>query len=162
MNTITRTHTTTDIRKVLEKFQADLQMLAVRTQAMTLDHAQKCAHDISLMAQEKCLEHVHVQLRDTYGHLIRVHRYSVKEDILSDSQRPGENRWPCVPDGTLCVLVDVEYSDDQRLENLKRSGKLKLNWSTSFLSTNYSGMQNDGARLYSSNSYGWQRDTFVN
>ena len=37
MSTMTQTHTRTDIRKVFENFQADLQMLAARTQAMELD-----------------------------------------------------------------------------------------------------------------------------
>ena len=160
MSTITQTYTRTDIRRVFENFQADLEMLAVRTQAMTLDHARKCAYDIRLMAQEQCLRYVHVQLRDFHGHLVRVHRYSVQEDILSDSQRPGGNRWPCLPDGTLHVLVDP--SDKLRLEQLKKARKLKLNWSLSYLSTDYSRMRNDGARLYSSNSYGLRRDTFVN
>ena len=160
MSTITQTYTRTDIRKVFENFQADLQMLAVRTQAMELDHAQKCAYDVSLMAQEKCLKYVHIQLYDSYGNLIKVHRYSVEEDILSDSQRPGVNRWPCLPDGSLCVIV--EYSDNQEAEKLQRSRTLKLHWSPSSLSTNYSGMRNDSERLYSSNSYGLRRDTFVN
>ena len=160
MSTITQTFTITDIRKVFENFRADLEMLAVRTQAMRLDHAQKCAYDICLMALGQCLRYVHIQLRDFHGNLVKVHRYSVKEDILSVSQRPGENRWPCLPGGTLSVLVDP--SDNLRLEQLKQSGKLKIAWSPSPLSTNYSGMRNDGARLYSSNSYGLRRDSFVN
>ena len=159
MGTITQTYTITNIRKVFENFRADLEMLAVRTQAMTLDHAQKCADDICLMAQEHCLKNVHVQLYDFYGNLVRVHRYSVEKDISSDSQRPGGNRWPCLPNGTLCVLI--EDFDTQKLEELKRSGQLKINWGHSYWSTNYSGMRNDGARLYSSNSYGLRRDTFV-
>ena len=159
MNTITQTHTRTDIRKVFENFQADLQMLALRTQAMELDHAQKCAEDVCLMAQENCLKYVHVQLYDCYERLVKVHRYSVEEGILSGSQRPGENRWPCLPDSTLCVIV--EYSDNQKFERLKISRKLKLNWGTSFLSVNYSRMRNDGERFYSSNNYGLRRDTFV-
>ena len=69
MNTITRTYTRTDIRKVFENFQADLRMLAVRTQAMELDHAEKCAYDVCLMAQEQCLTRVHVQLYDSSGNL---------------------------------------------------------------------------------------------
>ena len=82
MNTITRTYTRTDIRKVFENFQADLQMLAVRTQAMELDHAQKSAYDVSLMAQEECLKYVHVQLYDLYGNRVRAHRYVVDKDII--------------------------------------------------------------------------------
>lgn len=160
MNTMTQTYTRTDIRKVFENFQANLQMLALRTQAMELDHARKCADDVCLMAQEDCLKYVHVQLYDVYGNLVRVHRYTVEKDITSISQRPGGNRWPCLPNGTLCVIVT--YSDGQKLENLKRSGNLRLPWTSSSLSTDYSRMRNEGASFYSSNSYGLRRDAFVN
>ena len=160
MKTVTQTYTRTDIRKVFENFQADLQMLSVRTQAMESEQAQKCANDVCLMAQEKCLRRVHIQLYDASGRLVKVHRYSVEEDILSDSQRPGGNRWPCLPDGSLDVIV--EYSDRQKAERLKESGKLKLNWGPSSLSIDYSGMRNDADRFYSSNNYGLRRDTFVN
>ena len=141
-------------------FRADLEMLALRTQAMSLGHAQQLAHDVALMAEVKCLRYIHVQLRDYYRNLVRVHQYTVQEDISSDSQRPGANRWPCLPDGTLYVII--EYSDEQKLERLKRSGQLKTNWGPSYWSTNYSGMRSDGTRLYSSNSYGLRRDTFAN
>ena len=161
MNTVTQTYTRTDIRDVFESFQADLQMLAVRTEAMELDRAQNYAYDVCLMAQEECLSRVHIQLYDSSENLIKVHRYSVEGGILSDSQRPGGNRWPYLPNGSLCVIV--EYSDNQKIEKLKKSGKLKLHWSPSSLSISYSGMRNDGGeRLYSSNSYGLRRDTFVN
>ena len=160
MNYITQTYTRTDIRKVFERFQADLLMLAVRTQAMQLDYARKCSDDICLMAQEDCLTYVHIQLLDSYGNLVRAHRYAVKKDISSDSQRPGMNRWPCLPNGTLEVVVT--YSDKYKLDRLKNSGKLKLKWGRSFLSTNYYGMSNASTRLYTSNGYGLQRETFVN
>ena len=160
MSTMTQTYTRTDIRKVFENFQADIQMLAVRTQAMDPDLAKDFAYDICLMAIEKCLRRVHIQLYDSYGRRVKVHRYSVAEDILSDSQRPGGNRWPCLPDGELHVIV--EYSDTQKSEKLKKSGKLKIAWGPSSLSTDYSGMHSDGGRLYSSNGYGLQRETFVN
>ena len=160
MRTSTQTYTRTDIRKVFENFQADLQMLAIRTRAMELDHALKCAHDVSVMAQAECLSKVHVQLYDSSGNLVKVHRYSVHRDITSDSQRPGGNRWPCLPAGRLHVIV--EYSDRQMAEELKASRALILRWSPTDLSTDYSGMRNDDDRLYSSNTYGLHRDTFVN
>ena len=65
MSTLTQTYTKIDIRRVFENFQADLRMLALRTQAMELDHAKDCAEDIILMAQEQCLKYVHIQLRPT-------------------------------------------------------------------------------------------------
>lgn len=160
MGTVTQTHTRTDIRKVFESFQADMEMLALRTQAMESEHARKCAHDVSLMAQERCLEYVHIQLRDSNGRLVKAHRYSVEEGILSNSQRPGGNRWPCLPGGSLHVIV--RCSDRQQAEQLEKSGKLLLCWSPSGLSTNYYGMRKDGDRYYSSNSYGLRRDTFSN
>lgn len=160
MGTVTQTYTITDIRKVFENFQADLEMLALRTQAMELGHAQKCAYDVFLMAQERCLKYVHIQLRDFNGRLVKAHRYSVEEGISSNSQRPGGNRWPCLPGGSLNVIV--KYSDKQKAEQLKKSGKLLLCWSPSGLSTNYYGMRRDGDRSYSSNSYGLRRDTFAN
>lgn len=154
MSTATYTFTRTDIRKVGEMFAADLQMLALRTQAMDLAHAQNCAHDVCLMLREQCLNRVDIQLRDSYGNLVRVHRYSVREGIMDDSQRPGENRWPRLPNGALRVVV--WYSHKKTLENLK------LEWGYSFLSTDYSRMKHNSARIYSSNGYGMQRDTFVN
>ena len=159
MSTITQTHTRTDIRKVFERFQADLQMLAVRTQAMEPNYVREYADDVCLMAREECLEYVHIQLYDFSGNLVRAHRYAVHEDILSDSQRPGGNRWPCLPNGTLYVIVT--YSDKDKIEELQTSGVLKLVWGPSSLPTNYYGMRHDSTRLYSSNSYGLQRDTFV-
>ena len=160
MSTVTQTHTITDIRKVFENFQADLQMLAVRTQAMESDYAKQCGDDVYLMAQEECLSYVHVQLYDSSGNLVKAHRYSVEEVMSSGSSRPGGNRWPCLPNGTLRVIVSP--SNREKLEKLKGSRGLKLSWSASLLSTDYSNMRKDGARLYSSNSYGLQRDTFVN
>lgn len=160
MSTMTQTYTRIDVRKVIEMLQADLEMLAVRTQAMELDHAYNCAYDITLMAQEECLEYVDIQLLDSQKNLVRAHRYTMKRNISSESQRPGENRWPRLPDGTLRVILT--YSDVNKVEELKRSGKLKVNWSPTDLSTDYSRMRNAGNRLYSSNSYGLRRDTFVN
>lgn len=155
----TLTYTKTDVRRAFENFQADLQMLAVRTQAMEFEHAVNNGYDVALMSQENCLESVHIQLRDSRGKLVKAHRYSIEEGIVSDTARPGGNRWPCLPDGTLHVIV--KPSDGQKLDQLERAGKLITNWSPSTLSTNYAGMRGDGTRLYSSNSYGLRRDTFA-
>ena len=160
MNTLTQTYTKTDVRRVFENFKADLLMLALRTQAMEIEEVDDYVHDILKMAQHKCLKYVHVQLHDCYGNRIKVHRYSVKENSLSNSQRPGANRWPCLPDGDLIVLVEPTNSSKWR--SLQNLGKFQISWGPSNMSTDYSGMQNEGVKLYSSNSYGLQRDTFVN
>ena len=161
MNTSTfiRTETKT-INEVFESFKADLFMLAVRTQAMKINDVYKYDHDLVLMAKKKCLQSVHVQLRDLYGKLIKVHKYSIRENLISTSQRPGENRWPCLPNGKLHVIITL--SDNLEWERLKESGQFEFSWRLSSLSTDYSGMQEENSRFYSSNGYGLQRDTFVN
>ena len=159
MNTSTYTYTKTDIRKVFENFHADLLMLATRTQAMEINSVDKYANDIILMAQEDCLKSVHIQLRDYYDRLVKVHRYSIQEG-LSDSQRPGDNKWPCLPNGKLHVIITL--SDNSKWEKLQKLEKFQISWGSSSVSTDYSNMYNEGVRSYSSSSYGLQRDTFVN
>ena len=158
MSTYTRTKT--DIRKVFENFQADLYMLVLRTQAMEKEDMDMNIHDVLLMAEWECLQSVHIQLRDFNNNLVKVHRYSVQEGVLSDSQRPGENKWPCLPSGKLHVIVT--YSDPQEAEKLKQSGQLKITWGPSSLSTDYSEMQAESNRAYSSHGYGLKRETFIN
>lgn len=160
MSTYTHTYTKTDILKVLEKFHADLHMLAVRTQAMEKKDVSMNAHDVLLMAEWGCLQSVHIQLRDFNNNLVKAHKYSVKKGIFLDSQRPGANKWPCLPDGKLHIIVT--YSNSQTAEKLKQSGQLKIKWSRSNLSTDYSEMQAESNRAYSSNGYGLQRETFIN
>ena len=159
MNTITQTHTRTDIRKVFECFGADLKMLAYRTQAMSLDCADNCAHDILIMAEEDCLQNVHIQLLDSGGSLIRVHKYQVEKNISWDSQRPGANRWPCSPSGNLNVIIYL--SDNKKADKLKQSGRLKINWGPSSASTDYSHMRGSHGKMYASNSYGLRRNSFT-
>ena len=160
MSTSTQTYTQTDIRKAFENFKADLLMLASRTQAMEIYLVDEYAHDILLMAKEKCLKSVHIHLYDRYENLVKVHKYSVKENVLLDSQRPGENKWPCLPDGKLRVIIVP--SDDLQWETLQESRQFQISWGSSSLSTDYSGMHSENTKLYSSNGYGLQRDTFVN
>ena len=159
MVTMTQTYTRTDIRRVLEQFQADLLMLAVRTQAMDSSHAQECGNDVYLMAREECLSLIHIQLRDPYGNLVRAYKYTIHRESHLSTQRPGCNGWPCLPNGTLNVLV--RPSNQQSLQKLQQSGELNLSWGLSSLSTDYSGMRNEKSRLYSSQRYGLQRDSFV-
>ena len=158
-STSTSTSTNTDIRKVFENFQADLSMLAIRTQAMEINSVDGYAHDIILMAQENCLKSVHIQLRDCYDRLVKAHRYSITEG-LSDSQRPGGNKWPCLPNGQLHVIITL--SDNPKWEKLQNLEKFQISWGSSSVSTDYSNMYNESVISYSSSSYGLKRDTFVN
>ena len=158
MSTVTSTYTITDVRRVFEMFSADLRMLAIRTQAMDVDYAVKCAQDVETMAREDCLRFVDIQLLDSRASLAKAHRYSLAEGAPRCSQRPGGNRWPCLPGGRLSVIVT--FSDVNKANRVKASGILKLAWGPTDLSTDYSGMRCEDSRLYSSNSYGLRRESF--
>lgn len=158
MSTITNTFTTTDVRRVFEMFASDLRMLAMRTQAMDVNYAASCAKDVEAMAREDCLRFIDVQLLDSRASLAKAHRYSLAEGAPRHSQRPGGNRWPCLPGGRLSVIVT--FSDVNKANSVKDSGILELAWGPTVLSTDYSGMRCEDSRLYSSNSYGLHRESF--
>ena len=159
MITVTQTYTQIDIRKVNEKFLTDLVMLAYRTQAMEIKRAKEIGKDVFQMTLAECLERIDIQLRDPRGSLVRAHKYTVQRGILRSTERPGDNAWPCLPNGSLeCI---VTYSDLQKSNKLKESGNLILNWEPSSLSTDYTGMQNVSSRYYSSQNYGLQREAFT-
>ncbi len=159
MSTITQTYTRIDIRNVIEAFQADLLMLAFRTQAMEIKRAKENGKDVLQMALAECLDRIDIQLYDFNGVLVRAHKYTVHRGILRSTERPGDNAWPCLPNGSLeCI---VTYSDLQKSKKLKESGNLILNWKSPSLSTDYTGMQNVSSRYYTSQNYGLQREAFT-
>ena len=151
----TNTCTKTDIRKVWEYFKADVLMLARRTHALDLQMASDICNDIRLMAYKNCLKEVHIQLYDRHGRRVRAHKYRIQSNVNWEAQRPSENRWPRLPDGTMRFIVSP--SDRPKLEQLKASGSLQLTWRRSSLDTTYLDMRNTGDRKYASNSYGWER-----
>ena len=158
MNTYTRTYTRTDIQKVFERFNADLLMLAYRTQAMEIDLSSKICADILQMAYEECIERIDIQLLDIRGNLLRAHKYTIQRNRILNTHRPGGNNWPCLPSGSLDVIVF--WSDLQRARKLKESGKLNLNWGPSNRLIEYNWMIKDNSRQYTSQNYGLERDSF--
>lgn len=158
MSTYTQTYTITNIRKVFERFKADLFMLVYRTQAMEIQFAEHLFEDVCLMAMKECLERIDIQLVDSRGYLVRVHQYTILRNTLAGTHRPGGNDWPRLPNGELRLLVTP--SNLQRYEMLKKSGELKLQWQNSSHSTNYVGMQNVNSRMYTSSNYGLQRNSY--
>ena len=154
----TSTYTKTDIRHVWECFEADIFMLARRTQALDINIAINTCNDIFHMACEKCISEVHVQLYDRLGRRVRAHRYRIQNNVNWNTQRPSDNKWPCLPDGQLHIVVKL--SNNNAWDQLKNSGKLKVNWGDSGLDTQYTEMRNIGDRKYASSSYGWQRSSY--
>ena len=156
--TATSTYTLTDIQNVWECFSADLTMLARRTQAMEIKRASDVSEDILLMVSNNVLEKVHIQLFDRFGRRVRAHEYSVHDNINWVSQRPSQNKWPCLPDGQLIVLVI--YTSAEKWNQFCYLTELKSNWGESSIDTLYLEMSKIGDRWYASNGYGWQRNTY--
>ena len=160
MSTQTMTYTNVDIRRVAERFTADLLMLVSRTGIMTPEWAREIAHDVTLMAVHRCLAGVHIQLRSPSNSLMAAHEYKVRPDTGElTGARPGGNDWPRTPGGDLTVIVS--YSDENEAERLKKSGRLLQRWGPSSRSTDYCGMAHKSPRKYASNGYGWDRLSYV-
>lgn len=156
-STRTSTYTKTDIRKVFECFHADLSMLAQRTGTMCKSEVDNIAHDVLIFAEYKCLSVVHIQLRDSGGNLINAHEYKPNERMYRNSARPGGNSWPHDPTGNLAVILS--YSDGEIVEQIKKL--LRITWSPTNFSTDYSRMKTLEPRQYASNGYGLERITYA-
>ncbi len=157
--TATSTYTLTDIRNVWECFSADLTMLAWRTQAMEIEEASQISVDILTMVQNNVVDKVHIQLNDQFNRRVRAHVYSIHDNINWVSQRPSENKWPCLPDGQLIVIVR-SYASTEKWNQFCYSTDLNINWCESSIDTQYADMSKVGDRRYASNGYGWQRNTY--
>ena len=157
--TTTSTYTKTDIRRVFECFHADLSMLAIRTGAMDQSNVEKIAHDVFIFAEYRCLNAVHIQLRDSRGHLVSAHEYKPNESIFGGGSRPGGNSWPYEPNGKLVVILS--YSNSDEAERVKTRQSLLCTWSPTDLSTDYSRMRTLEARQYTSSGYGLERTTYA-
>lgn len=158
MNTTTNTETysTTDVQNVVRQFQADLQMIAESTGAITGADVANYVHDIDLLARKEYLASVDVTLLNL-GTEIRAAHYTVDTDAGGlVSSRPGNAMWPRVTFPTLRIVISYtdSYGPDARQAT---SGKLNLTWSTSYDDTSHAGLNDDGGRNYTSGSYGLQR-----
>lgn len=154
----TSTYTKIDIRRVWEYFRADALMLARRTQAQDVLTVESSCTDVLLMVSAKCISNVHIQLIDRSGRCVRAHEYKIHENVNWTAQRPSDNRWPCLPDGQLVIIVEI--CNQTVYDQLLQSNQFQIGWGSSSLSTNYSNMMITGERKYASNSYGWQRNSF--
>ena len=119
----TRTYTKTDVRRVFENCMADIRMIALRTQAIEESEAKRVLSDVQIMAEERCLKKVHVQLYEPNGSIVKAHVYTSTSGGEA-SERPGKNQWPRLPSGKVRILVEVEL--DERWDNAKK--RMKNEW----------------------------------
>lgn len=166
-NTTTRTNTYTviDIRKTFEGFEADLRMIARRTNKWTMEYTENQMHDVLQFAEAKYIASIDVVLLNKDRVPLRAARYTVNEDgKATSSQRPGSNDWSDIPDTTLQLLVIynaawIRLTTEQR-EQFKINKGFKLIWSNSDIDNSYRHLSKEGAQLYGSNGYEVQKTNF--
>jgi len=152
-----------DVRKVAERFAADLAMVAQATELMPSSKVNDLVSDIKAFAREGYLSEVNLFLFDATGREIRGRRYSVSIDAdLWSSERPGANNWPSIPGGELSVVISYSDSWDAlsplKKENFKAARIIP--WSPSSLDTSHPDLAARTTRRYASRGYGMERKDF--
>lgn len=152
-------YTYADIEAVVRRITADLVMIASSSEAVTETKAREWAHDIELLAKNGYLKFADVTLL-SYGVEQRATRFHVNESGSLANQRPGDARWPKVPSAHLRIVLSYNSSYTQQAQE-QMSGKLKMNWTTSYDDISHSQLTQSGGREYSSNSYGMERKDYT-
>ncbi|GAB4094263.1 HORMA-1 domain-containing protein [Flaviaesturariibacter terrae] len=163
--TFTSTFTVVDIRKAFEGFEADLRMIARRTEKWTQSYVEDVFHDIIKLAESKYLRRVSISLQDADGVVIQATRFTVNDSGTAISgARAGGNDWPCQPNTSLTVTLEYtsawfSLSEDART-SFRRNNSFKINWSPSSLNTEFPHLAKQSAQTYASNGYQLEKDNF--
>jgi len=165
-NTTTVTFTVIDIRKTFENFEADLRMIARRTNMWTQDYVSEIAHDIIKLAEAKYLNYIDITLVDAYNQPIRAVRYNISLDGRSmKGVRAGGNNWTAVPNSKLRAIIfynsDWHNLTDTEKNNFQQQNHFKINWTSSSIDTTYSHLNSNSARTYASKGYELNKIDFI-
>lgn len=154
--TYTATYTVVDIRKAFEGFEADLRMIARRTDKWTTDYVDKIVHDVIRLAESKYLSKVSIALKNSAGTPIQATKWVVNESGTAISgDRAGGNDWPNISGTYLSVTLEYtsawhNLSSDKHAEFEK---DCKIKWTPSTTDTNFPNLTQQGAQNYASNGY---------
>lgn len=156
--TATSTYTVVDIRKTFEGFEADLRMIARRTEKWATDYVDKVFHDIIKLAEAKYLKAVDIVLLSTANLPIRAAKYTVNDAGTSiTGDRAGGNDWSNVPNTYLEVIVS--YTDawhlltQQQKETFQQTNNFKIGWSASSIDNSFPNLSRQNAQTFASNGY---------
>lgn len=163
--TVTSTYTVIDIRKAFEGFDADLRMIAKRTEKWTTEYVEKILYDIIKLAENKFVNYVDITLLDATKKPIRAARYKVNEDGKAVStDRPGGNDWANIPGTTLTVILSYNAKWHALTAEEKQifytDNSFKIGWVSSDIDNSYSNLQSENNQLYASKGYEVQKTNF--
>ncbi len=156
--TYTTTYTVVDIRKAFESFEADLRMIARRTEKWTGDFVDKVFYDVVKLAEAKYLSKASIILQDATGKPIRAAQYTVNENGTGISgERAGGNDWTNIPNTNLEVILQYTAAwhalTEQQQQAFGAANGFKINWTPSNIDTSFSHLTKQSAQTYSSNGY---------
>jgi hypothetical protein len=159
--TQTATRTITDVQQTFRSFKADLGMIAMRTGKWTQDKVDLYFHDILKLAEQSYLERVDIILHDSYtSQAIRVATFTINNDgTTPQGSRAGGNDWPNQANTHLSLLIHYSAEWWKRLpdERTAFASKLKGQWTTSTIDSNYPHLTREQAQLYATNGYELQK-----
>ena len=163
--TQTKSFTKADIRKVVENFAADFSMMVQSTGLLTRDYVTKVVYDLNRFAESSYLVSVQIMLKDRNGTKLKAAVYKVSESAVGwVSERPGNNLWPRMPDGSLLVSGRLtpdwnNKTEAQKAAFVKAQG-LNWPWAVSTVDVSLVGLTASQGQLYASSGYGWDRSNY--
>lgn len=163
--TYTSTYTVVDIRKTFEGFEADLRMIARRTEKWTTEYVDKVLHDIIKLAESKYLHSVNIILEDAQETPLRAAKYTISESGTSISgARAGGNDWNNLPDTQLSVVLNHSSSwralSTEQKDKFRKDNGFKVGWGASNIDTAFPHLRKENAQTYASNGYELSKANF--
>jgi Bacterial HORMA domain family 1 len=159
--TQTVTHTTADIRRVLDTFGADLLMVVQATSVSdwTRSRIDDTVHDLKVMAENGCIDAIHIVLYNSTGDKIRAAKYTVSTSAQGwTTQRPGNNLWPDTAPGSLHIIVST--TDSWAATQASLASQLTGTWTTTTEDTTHAALSRTSERRYASNGWGLERGVY--
>jgi len=166
-NTVTNTstYTVTDIRKTFEGFEADLRMIARRTDKWTMDYVERLIYDVLKLAESRYLKKVSITLMNNTNIAVRAVKYTINEEgKAQSSERPGSNDWLNLPDTYLRMVLEYRTAwhelTEQQQAAYMAANDFKVSWSATTIDTNFRHLVNQSAQLYGSNGYELKKENY--
>ena len=164
--TQTTTYTVADIRKVVDNFAADFSMMSQATGLRSRENVAEVVSDLKVFSENGYLLQVKLFLQDKDGNKLRAALYSVSESAAGwKSERPGNNLWPRIPDGSLWVVATLTEAwwqkPDVAKEAFVKERGLHSAWAKTDKDTSLTGLTSSTGQKYASNGYGWERTNYT-
>jgi hypothetical protein len=163
--TQTVTYTVIDIRKAFEGFDADLRMIAKRTDKWTTEYVEKVLHDIIKLAESKYIDFIDITLLNDSDMPIRATRYKVNEaGTAINNERPGGNDWVNISNTRLTVIISHNSKwhalSEEEKARFQTNNNFKIGWVSSAIDNSYSHLQSTNNQLYASKGFEVQKTSF--